>query len=429
MRIPYGMRYLILKEGEGMNRTGSAMEFKHFLFLWFGAAVSIAEIFAGGILAPLGFASGISAILLGHLIGIVLLILCGIIGSRERISAIESTRISFGSYGVYIFSILNVLQLVGWTAIMIISAAKSANEVTKMLWQGDYLVVWQLAIGGLIMLWIALGREGGWKKANMAAVVMLFVLTLVLSGLVFNNISGLSQIPAAGGMPFSAGLELSVAMPLSWLPLIADYTRYAKSAKSSAWGSGLGYFIGSCWMYIIGLGVALTAGTADPASIMVAANLGLAALGIIILATVTTTFMDAYSAGVSFSSLCPGLNEKYIALFMAVIGTVLALIVNMEQYESFLLAIGSVFAPLFAIVLTDYFWLKNRRVRPELKANFLALAIWGLGVALYYKFLAWELAIGATIPVLVLVSLLYAIVGRVANPWMYCKLSAKHSNK
>jgi len=420
---------LIFKEGEKMNRAVATLDFKHFLFLWFGAAVSIAEIFAGGILAPLGFTNGLSAILVGHLVGVGMLVLCGIIGSRERISAIESTRTSFGSYGVYLFSLLNVLQLVGWTAIMILSAAKSANEVTKVLWQKDQLVLWQLAIGGLIALWIALGREGGWKKANMAAVILLIVLTLTLSGLVFKNIGSLSQIPATGEMPFSAGLELSVAMPLSWLPLIADYTRYAKSTKSSAWGSGLGYFIGSCWMYIIGLGVALTAGTADPASLMVAANLGMAALGIIILATVTTTFMDAYSAGVSFTSLCPGLNEKYIALLMTVIGTILALIADMEQYESFLLAIGSVFAPLFAIVLTDYFWLKNRRIRPELKANLLALAVWAGGVALYYKFLSLELAIGATIPVIVVVSLLYAILRRVTNPWIYCKLSQKHLNK
>jgi len=149
MRIPYGMRYLILKEGEGMNSTGSAMEFKHFLFLWFGAAVSIAEIFAGGILAPLGFASGISAILLGHLIGIVLLVLCGIIGSRERISAIESTRISFGSYGVYLFSILNVLQLVGsWRSVDLLCYG--------LLWgvkAAGRRLTWQQLLCYLYLLW------------------------------------------------------------------------------------------------------------------------------------------------------------------------------------------------------------------------------------------------------------------------------------
>ncbi|MDD4599999.1 MAG: putative hydroxymethylpyrimidine transporter CytX [Negativicutes bacterium] len=403
-----------------MTDNVHSLKFRHFLFMWFGAAISVAEILAGGLLAPLGFTNGLAAIIIGHLIGATLLMLCGLIGFRERIPAIESTRISFGSYGSRLFSVLNVLQLVGWTAVMIISAGRSANEITKMLWQFDNIIIWNLAIGGLILLWLALGREGGWKRVNMIAVFLLFGLTVVLSSTVFKDISMLTQAPV-GGMSFSQGVELSVIMPLSWLPLIADYTRFAKTGHGAAWGSWLGYFIGSCWMYAIGLGIASATGSADPSGAMLAANLGLAALGIIILATVTTTFMDAYSAGVSFSTLYPGLNEKRVALIMTVIGTLIALFINIEQYESFLLAIGSVFAPLFAVLLTDYFILKNRMIRPEMLANWGALGVWAVGVALYYQFLKLELILGATIPVMVLTSLLYVVIGRYAEKWTYCK--------
>jgi putative hydroxymethylpyrimidine transporter CytX len=403
-----------------MSNNTNTLQFRHFLFLWFGAAVSVAEILTGGILAPLGFSGGVSAILLGHLVGTALLVLGGIIGTRERVPAIESTRITFGVYGVRLFSVLNVLQLVGWTAVMIIAAAKSVNEITKSLWQFDNVNFWSIIIGVLIALWIALGREGAWKKVNMAAVLLLGALTVVLSAVVFKDTSLLTQA-AAGDMPFGEGLELSVIMPLSWLPLIADYTRFAQSGKSSAWGSGLGYFIGSCWMYIIGLCVAINTGEADPSAIMLAANLGFAALGIIILATVTTTFMDVYSAGVSFSNLRPGLNEKHIALLMTVVGTLLALLANVEQYEDFLLAIGSVFAPLFAILLTDYFILKNRKNQPQLMANWIALFVWVLGVVLYYQFLTMELVLGATIPVIIIIGLLYSIIGKYGMNWSYSK--------
>jgi putative hydroxymethylpyrimidine transporter CytX len=403
-----------------MSNNTNTLQFRHFLFLWFGAAVSVAEILTGGILAPLGFSGGVSAILLGHLVGTILLVLGGIIGTRERVPAIESTRITFGVYGVRLFSVLNVLQLVGWTAVMIIAAAKSVNEITKSLWQFDNGNFWCIIIGALIALWIALGREGAWKKVNMVAVLLLGALTVVLSVIVFKDTSSLVQA-TAGDMPFGEGLELSVIMPLSWLPLIADYTRFAQSGKSAAWGSGLGYFIGSCWMYIIGLCVAINTGEADPSGIMLAANLGFAALGIIILATVTTTFMDVYSAGVSFTNLCPGLNEKYVALLMTIVGTLLALLANVEQYENFLLAIGSVFAPLFAILLTDYFILKNRRNQPQLMANWIALIVWGLGVVLYYQFLTLELALGATIPVIIIIGLLYSIVGKYGTNWSYSK--------
>jgi len=402
------------------NETNNTLGFNHFLFLWFGAAVSIAEILTGGLLAPLGFQSGVMAIVIGHVVGVIILVLGGIIGTQERIPAIVSTRISFGVYGSYLFSVLNVLQLVGWTAVMIIAAARSANEISKMLWGMDQLSLWSMGIGGLVLLWIALGREGGLKKVNMLAVFLLFGITVLLSNVVFKDSTALSA-PPIGGMSFGEALELSVIMPLSWLPLIADYTRFAKSRTSAALGSGLGYFIGSCWMYLIGLGAAIIAGNPEPSAMMLAANLGLSALGIIVLATVTTTFLDAYSAGVSFANIFPKLDEKRIALVMTVIGTGIALWVNIEQYENFLLAIGSVFAPLFAVLLTEYFIIKNRQLRPELLVNWSALAVWALGVIMYHQFITMEFVLGATIPVLLFTSLLYKIIWGYTKEWKSCK--------
>lgn len=409
-----------------MTGKQGSLAFRHFFFLWFGAAVSVAEILAGGLLVPLGFSGGVTAIVLGHLVGTTLLVLCGLIGVRERIPAIESTRISFGAYGSYLFAALNVLQLLGWTAVMIISAARSVNEISRALWGLDSFAGWSVAIGGLIMLWIALGREGGWKKVNMAAVLLLFGLTVVLSATVLKG-GGVLDKPPAAGLSFGEGLELSVVMPLSWLPLIADYTRYARSGAGAGWGSWLGYFLGSCWMYVIGLGAALATGSADPSAMMLAADLGLAALAIIVLATVTTTFMDAYSAGVSFTNFSLGLDERRVALVMTAVGTALALVVDMEKYEAFLLAIGSVFAPLFAILLTDYFLRRNRAIRPELLANWGALAVWGGGVALYYRILDLQLAVGATIPVMVVTGLVYLLAGRCAEKWQYCRKSPAFS--
>ncbi|EIW20535.1 MULTISPECIES: putative hydroxymethylpyrimidine transporter CytX [Pelosinus] len=402
------------------NETNNTLGFKHFLFLWFGAAVSIAEILTGGLLAPLGFQSGVMAIVIGHVVGVIILVLGGIIGTQERIPAIVSTRISFGVYGSYLFSVLNVLQLVGWTAVMIIAAARSANEISKMLWGMDQLSLWSMGIGGLVLLWIALGREDGLKKVNMAAVFLLFGITVLLSNVVFKDSTALNA-PPMGGMSFGEALELSIIMPLSWLPLIADYTRFAKSKTSAALGSGLGYFIGSCWMYLIGLGAAIIAGNPEPSAMMLAANLGLSALGIIVLATVTTTFLDAYSAGISFTNIFPKLDEKRIALFMTVIGTGIALWVNIEQYENFLLAIGSVFAPLFAVLLTEYFIIKNRQLRPDLLVNWSALAVWALGVIMYHQFITMEFVLGATMPVLLLTSLLYKIIWGYTKEWKSCK--------
>ena len=174
-------------------------------------------------------------------------------------------------------------------------------------------------------------------------------------------------------------------------------------------------------MYIIGLGAAIVAGDPEPSAMMMAAGLGLSALGIVVLATVTTTFMDAYSASVSFGNILPKLGEKKMALVMTVIGTLLALLVDIEQYENFLTAIGSVFAPLFAVLLTDYFILKNRQIRSDILINWAALAVWGLGVAMYYQFLKMEFVLGATIPVMLVTALIYKLIWGYTKQWKSCK--------
>lgn len=396
----------------------------NFTTLWFGAAISVAEILAGGLLAPLGFKMGLLAILLGHLVGTTLLVLGGIIGTTERIPALVSTRISFGQYGSYVFSVLNVLQLLGWTAVMIIAGARSVNQITKILWSFDHLTVWSLIIGAFILVWVWLGKDSGWKKANHIAVILLFLLTIVLSVIIFRNPELFSK-PIAGDMAFGAALELAVVMPLSWLPLISDYTRFAKTKRGGAGGSWLGYFFGSSWMYIIGLGAAIIASDPDPSAMLLAANLGIVALGIIVLATVTTTFLDAYSAGVTFLNIFPKLNEKSVALVMTAIGTGLAIIVNIEQYQDFLYAIGSVFAPLFAILLTDYFLLNNKKVQAELLVNWGTLALCALGTILYYQFINLNFVLGATIPVMLIISIIHLITWRLTVKWKYVRKSSQ----
>ena len=394
----------------------------NFTTLWFGASISVAEILAGGMLAPLGFKVGLLAILLGHLVGTTLLVLGGVIGTTERIPALVSTRISFGLYGSYIFSVLNILQLLGWTAVMIIVGARSVNEITKTLWFFDHLTVWSLIIGAFLMIWVWLGKDSGWKKANHIAVILLFLLTMVLSVIIFGNHELFSKF-GDGDMPFGSALELAVVMPLSWLPLISDYTRFAKTKREGARGSWLGYFFGSSWMYTIGLGAAIISSDPDPSAILLAANLGIVALGIIVLATVTTTFLDAYSAGVTFLNIFPKLNEKLVALVMTAIGTGLAIIVNIEQYQDFLYGIGSVFAPLFAILLTDYFFLNNKKIQKDLLVNWGTLALCVLGTVLYYQFIKLDFIFGATIPVMLIISILHSITGRLTKKWNYVKKS------
>ncbi|MEG2570419.1 MAG: cytosine permease, partial [Clostridia bacterium] len=127
------------------------------VLLWFGAAVSIAEILTGALLAPLGFSKAMLAIILGHLIGCALLYAAGLIGAKTGLPAMESGRIAFGTHGSFFFSILNVLQLVGWTAVMIIGGAKAAAVVAGRFSSLGSTYLWCAVIGILIIIWILVG--------------------------------------------------------------------------------------------------------------------------------------------------------------------------------------------------------------------------------------------------------------------------------
>ncbi len=370
--------------------------------VWFGAGVSIAEILTGTYFAPLGFTKGLAAILLGHLIGGFLMFAAGMIGAREEKSAMETVKMSFGGKGGLLFSILNILQLVGWTAIMIYDGALAANGIFDA---GNW--VWALVIGVLILLWILVGLTN-LGKVNTIAMAALFVLTLVLFKVVFIGGNGVAAI-VSDELSFGAAVELAVAMPLSWLPLISDYTREAEKPFAATMTSVVVYSIVSCFMYIIGMGAAIYTGESDIAQIMVKAGLGVAGLLIIVLSTVTTTFLDAYSAGVSCVSVSEKIPEKWAAVVVTVIGTIGAIVYPMDNITNFLYLIGSVFAPMIAVQIADYFILKKRGSKASF--NIRNLVIWLIGFVLYRLLNArLDTPVGVTLPVMVVTVVLCLVV-------------------
>lgn len=341
--------------------------------IWFGAAVSIAEILTGTYFAPLGFTKGLLAILLGHIIGCAMLFFAGLIGGKVRKSAMETVKMSFGSKGALLFSVLNIIQLVGWTAIMIYDGALAVNGIFDI---GNW--VWCIIIGALIILWIMIGIKN-LGKVNTVAMAALFILTIVLSFVIFGK--GTMQNIGGEGMTFGAAVELSVAMPLSWLPLISDYTREAKKPVKATVVSAITYGVVSLWMYVIGMGAAIFTGESDIAQIMVKAGLGIAGLLIIVFSTVTTTFLDAYSAGVSSESLSSKISGKWFAVAVTVIGAAGAIFLPLTDITNFLYFIGSVFAPMIAIQIADFFILKQNKETSAFSIQ--NLIIWLIGFVIY----------------------------------------------
>ena len=374
--------------------------------IWFGASVSLAEILTGTFFAPLGFEQGLTAILVGHIIGCILFWLVAYVSAKTGASAMGAASRSFGHVGSNLFAVANVIQLVGWTAIMVVSGAAAANLLLPLLGEAGWCVV----IGALIVFWIAIGVKRMGRAQSFAAVLLL-VLTFVASSAVFGG----TPITPSGdeGLSFGAAVELAVAMPLSWLPVVGDYTREAKRPGAGATMATITYFVGSCWMFAIGLGCALFAGSDDIAAVMAQAGMGIVGILVVVLSTVTTTFLDAQSAGVSAESIHPKLNARICGIIAAVVGTALAIFAPVSNFEEFLYLIGSVFAPMAAIVIADYFI--GHRDRSDVAVDWRNIMLWVLGFALYRVSLTWDIPCGNTLPVMVVIVLAAFVVEKVVG--------------
>ena len=369
--------------------------------IWFGAGVSIAEILTGTYFAALGFGRGLAAILVGHVIGCIMLCLAGVIGGKTRKSAMETVKDSFGSHGGQLFAILNVLQLVGWTAIMIYDGALAAGGIFTV---GHW--VWCLVIGALIIVWILIGITN-LGKVNTVAMAALFILTLILFKIIFFDGTVVTSITDET-FSFGAAVELAVAMPLSWLPLISDYTREAKEPVKATAVSTVVYGVVSCFMYLVGMGAALFTGESDIAQIMVKAGLGIAGLLIIVFSTVTTTFLDAWSAGISSESLSKNINGKWIAVAATVIGIIGAIVYPMDDITDFLYLIGSVFAPLIAVPIAAFFILHQDFSRKSVCIQ--NMLVWVVGFIAYRWLMGVDTILGNTLPDMVITIVLSVIV-------------------
>ncbi len=407
-----------------MENKGRTSLFENGL-IWFGAGLSIAEILTGTSFAPLGFGKGILAIIIGHIIGCLMLFCAGIIGGKERKSAMDTVTMSFGADGSKFFAFLNVLQLVGWTSIMIYDGALAANGIFNT---GNW--VWCLVIGALIILWVVIGITN-LGKINTVAMAALFILTIIMCKVIF--FSDTSGVKVSGdSMSFGAAVELAVAMPLSWLPLISDYTREAKEPVKATLVSTIVYGIVSCWMYIIGMGAAIFTGESDVAQIMVKAGLGIIGLLIVVFSTVTTTFLDAYSAGISSETIFSKSDEKYISktgsvnntatfftmkkssvisIVVTIIGTVAAILFPMDDITDFMYLIGSVFAPMIAIQIADYFILKADK--SSKKVDMINAVIWVIGFVLYRYLMTVDIPVGNTLPDMAVTIVIAVIIGKI----------------
>jgi nucleobase:cation symporter-1, NCS1 family len=354
--------------------------------LWGNLGISLLVLVAGTLLAGLGLRDALLAILVGAVLGNALLGLAGLIGYERRVPGMVLLRAPLGRQGSYLPTGLNVLQNLGWATFELIVIAAAANALADEVFGFRERWVWVLVFGTLTIA-LALGgpisfvRRWVRRFAVWAVVASTGYLTWwALDGA---DLGGLWSDSGEGGLTFWQGVDLTIAMSASWLPLAADYTRFARSSRSAFWGTGVGYFLPHAWLFSLGALLFLSRGLDDTTALLTAVAAGGAASALALLAlTVDETdepFANVYSAAVSLQNLLPGAPQRLLILLVGGVAIAGALAVELGRYQSFLFLLGSFFVPLFGVLAADFALGAAR----ETSLRWSGIAAWLTGFVLY----------------------------------------------
>jgi putative hydroxymethylpyrimidine transporter CytX len=345
-----------------INEKDKTLTGKDFFFLWSSLGVGLLVISAGSFISTSDIVGALFVIVLGSVVGSILLGLAGKIGSDHSIPSIVSMRPSFGIYGSYLLTILNILQLIGWATFEITILSKAASIFTH---EFISFYVWSIIFGIIIIIFGISGPLGIIKQwINKFAIwvvygsTIIMIINLILFGGGHHNNANL-LFGNNNNFDFFNSLDLVIAMPLSWLPLVADYNRFAKNSKNAFFGTFIGFSITNTLFYLIGVLLGLN----DVFEILFAIQTffyGFILL-ILIVDEIDNVFADIFSSAMSFKNIFNRINYKYLVIIFTVLSCILSNMIPISQYQSFLLLIGALFSPLFTIVLIDYYVLKKGR--------------------------------------------------------------------
>ncbi|CAN5767761.1 putative hydroxymethylpyrimidine transporter CytX [soil metagenome] len=339
--------------------------------LWGDLGIGLLVLVTGALLVPgLGFASAMVAIVLGSIVSVGLLALAGSAGARYGMPTMVLFRPMLGIRGSWVPSALNALQLVGWTAVELWAMSYVASIVTEREFGFSGRLLWLLVAGVVctgLALWGPVGVTRIWLKKFGAWVIVGISVTVTVLLFTSSDLSSATAQPGDGSLQFGSALDLVIAMPVSWLPLVADYTRFGRRPGSALFGTFAGYFVANVWLYALGAALVLGADAhASPGGIAagVLAIFGGSVAGVLFLVGLLAgetdeAFANIYSGSLSLANVWPRVPQWAFISGIVAVAVSLAAWLTMERYEGFLFLIGSVFVPLFGVLIADHF--VNRR--------------------------------------------------------------------
>jgi putative hydroxymethylpyrimidine transporter CytX len=370
------------------------------LLLWANLSVSLLVIVAGAFLVlpasqfglGLSLPVAVAAIVAAAVVGNVLLGLGGLIGADARVPTMVLLRAPLGRRGSYLPTALNVLQCLGWSVFELIIIATGASALSQQLFGVGGVAFWKILFGALATALAFLGPVGFVRKYVRRFAVWVVVASLLyLSWWSLHGRHPIVLWHRGGSHAFWTGFDLVLASVISWTPLVADYTRFARSRAAGFWGAGVGYFIPTVPLFALGAVIALSRNISDAPALLTAIAAGGAASLLALLALTADesdeAFANVYSGAISLQNVLPRVPQRLLVAAVAATATIGALAIDLRNYQPFLYLLGSFFVPLFAVLLADWLLAGRRYDRdavfqaPEVRLEM--VAAWLAGFCLY----------------------------------------------
>lgn len=381
------------------------LTFSDALALWFSLGVGLLVMQVGAYLLPgLSMPSALGAILVGSVLGAGLLAWVAGIGSQHGLSSSALIGRTLGRRFAMLPVALNVVQLLGWTAFELVVMRDGTRTIIDHVFgvKSAWVPVVATLAWGALLLALASGRMIGLVRRFVSRAAMpLIIGSLLWLSLQFgvkawaHGFEALWARPGDGSMSMLAAVDLVVAMPVSWLPLVADYARYGRHAGATARGTWIGYAVANIWCYALGvLVISVSPGDIDMVSTLLLAQGGLVALGFILVDEVDNAYGDVHSGAVSTNFITSRWSIRRTGMAIVVLATAAALVLPMHALEPFLLTLSSVFVPLFGVVIAQ--------LAPGLPTagnwRWGPMIVWLLGIAVFQLGTVWWPAWGSALP-------------------------------
>jgi NCS1 family nucleobase:cation symporter-1 len=365
--------------------------------LWGNLGISLLVLVAGALLVPaLGLWSALAATVLGAAIGNALLGLAAVPAAETGVPTMVLYRAPLGRRGSLLPTACNVVQNLGWATFELFVIATAATQVSERVLGFRGRLLWVLVFGAITTAMAVAGPLTvirRWLEQFAIWAVLASTAYLTWYALARFDLGRLAAGGGEGGLSFWAGVDIAIALPISWVPLVADYARFGRSARATFWGTATGYFLAQVWFYALGVLFLLGIGQGDVIAAVVAVPAGLLAMAVLVADEADEVFANLYSTAMSLQNALPRLPGRPLVLVLGVLATCLAALVgDLARYESFLFLLGALFVPLFGVLAADYFVLARRRYDttalyraggPYRGVRWPAVLVWLLGFLAY----------------------------------------------